>query len=136
MLAVAVLLTSSCKKEKKTVNVLGQWNLTGVELTTKAAQIGDVKVDVYIDFKEGGTYEMYQFLGQGRYELLKGQWNLAENLLSGNYAGSKTREWGNSYHVAIDGDVMTMTATVGSSDVSTYTRCTIPDEVKKSAVTK
>ena len=135
-LALATIFVSSCSKDKKTAtNILGQWDLTDVTLTTKATQIGDQTVSVFLDFQSDGTYTMYQMLNKGRHRIYKGTWAIQDNLLKGTYQdGKKVRDWGNVYSVSVEGDVLTMTATVNSADVNVYTRCTIPEDVIKNAV--
>ena len=134
--AALMLMCNGCKKEDTKSIVSGQWNITDIQLTTKSADthIGDQKVDIYIDFKNDNSYEMYQMLGQGAYRHYRGTYKLAGNLLTGNYhETNKIRDWGNIYEIDVKGDVMTMTATLGSSDVYTYIRCTIPEEVRQNA---
>ena len=131
--AVLLLMLGSCAKEADHA-IVGQWNLTDMELHTKSAQIGDQTIDVYIDFKKDGTYEMYQMIGQGRYQYFKGAYKIAGELLSGNYIElNSIRNWGNSYNIQVNKDELIMTATINSSDVYNYTRCTIPEDVIRQA---
>ena len=133
--AVLLLLLGSCTKEESSSRIAGQWNLTDLKLTTKSAEIGSQKVDIYIDSKNDNSYEMYQMLGQGRYRYFKGAYKLEGDILKGNYhEPNSVSEWGNSYRIELSGDKLIMTALVESSDVYTYTKTTIPDEVKSQAV--
>lgn len=128
-LIAAVLLASGCGDGKKgPADIVGDWELTGAELTTKSIQIGTEKIEVFISFMSGNRFEMYQKLGAGRFYKYSGTYSLAGNLLSGKYDDGKS--WGNTYEVSVSGTTLTMTATQGSSDVYTYTKCTIPDGVK------
>ena len=117
-----------CSQKDKPADIIGEWNLTDMELT-KSVSIGTETIDIYISFAADNTFNLWQFIGAGRYEHFTGTWALTEGLLTGKY--SDGAEWGNAYTVSCSDDILTMTATVNSSDVYVYTRCTIPENIKQ-----
>ena len=103
--------------------------------STKSIIIGDATIDIYIDFKADGSYDMYQMIGQGRYKYYTGIYNVSGDKVTGNYReANKIRDWGNAYTFKVKGDQLTMTATINSTDVYTYTKCSIPAEVVEQAM--
>ncbi len=127
--ALAVLLISvSCGKKEKPLDIAGEWNLVALE--TRAASIGDQTVDVYISFVSGGTFEMYQMLGTGRYRKYSGTWTLTGKTLTGKY--SDGTQWGSSYEVEKTEDMMTLSS--ASGETGTYKKSSIPDSVRSDAI--
>lgn len=120
-------LLCGCMPEAKVLDITGEWRLTDLELT-KSVQIGNEEVDVYISYSVDNTFEMWQFLGAGRYEYFSGTWALTEDILTGKYTDGTNL--GNVYKVTCEADILTMTATVNSSDIYTYSRTTIPESIK------
>lgn len=120
----AVLLLASCggKNEDDTKNpaemILGEWQSTTLS----------VSGDIYLDFNEDKTFEMYQKIGQGAYRLYRGKWNIEGNILTGKYNDGEN--WAASYDVAIEGKHLTLTSKNDAAEVSKYTSCTIPEEVR------
>ncbi len=127
--ALAVLVISvSCGKKEKALDITGEWNLVALE--TRAASIGDQTVDVYISFMSGGTFEMYQMLGAGRYRKYSGTWTLTGSTLAGKY--SDGTQWGSSYEVEKEDDVMKLSS--ASGETGTYKKSSIPDSVRSDAI--
>lgn len=125
-----MLLICGCSGSKSSApaDITGEWKLTDLTLT-KSVQVGSEAVDVYISFASNKSFDLWQFLGAGRYEHFSGTWELSENSLTGKYSDGTT--WGNIYDVSVSGNELTMVATKNSSDIYKYTRTTIPDSVKK-----
>ena len=126
-----MLLLCACggSKSSEPLDITGEWKLTDLTLTlTKSVQIGSEAVDVYISFAADKTFNLWQFLGAGRYEHFSGTWELTGDSLTGKYSDGTT--WGNVYKVSVSGNELTMEATQESSDIYKYTRTTIPDSVK------
>lgn len=128
LILAAILLSvlvsfSSCKKEEKTLDVKGEWELTDVKMATKSALVGAETVTVYVKFSEDGTFAMYQMVGDGRFVAFSGSWKLAGSTLSGTYADGTS--WASSYEVSVDKSTLTMTTEDGL-DVFVYKACTIP----------
>ncbi len=131
IVAVATLLLAGCKKDKEEDNApacVGEWQLSNIAV--KSVTYADQKVDVYLNLQEGGSFEVYQMIGQGRFRRYTGTWKLEGTLLSGTYSSKKP--WGSSYQVSADGNTLTLTSTT-SGEVDTYTKTTIPASVKEEA---
>lgn len=123
------MIASGCgkeNKEDKALDITGQWEL--IDIQTKAAQIGDAAIEVYIEFKEDNTFSMWQMLGVGRHEKMSGTWTLTGNVLNGKYSDNK--DWGTGYNVSIESDNLYMTEMKTGSEVCVYGRCTIPSDLK------
>lgn len=106
------------------VDVTGSWELSGVE--TKVS-VGSVNVSVYITFDSGGSFTLYQKIGEGRYSVFTGTYTLSsDNKLSGKYSNNAT--WG-PYSAALSGGKLTLTS-AGGKEVDTYTKISsIPTSV-------
>ena len=131
-LALLCLVTTACPDDPKDdpINIVGEWQLS--QITTKAT-IGGQTVDVYIAFQEGGSFEMYQMLGTGRYRKFEGTWTLLEKVLSGSYTGGAT--WASSYNVEMDEGHTTLTLTsLDGDETDIYRKQAIPEDVKNSAL--
>ena len=128
LILVAALLSalvsfSSCKKEDKTLDVKGEWELTEVKMATKSALVGAETVTVYLNLAEDGSFAMYQMVGDGRFVAFSGSWKLAGSTLSGTYADGTG--WASAYVVSVEKSTLTMTTEDGL-DVFVYKACTIP----------
>ena len=125
--ALALLMTTGCKKDEKPVDykgmLPGEWHCAAVEFGA----------DVYVSFEEDGDFDLYQMLGEGRYRHYTGSWSIEGDILSGTYADGSA--WGSSYKMSFSGnDSMTLTAQNGSEEVVTYSRESIPSEVKEGCI--
>lgn len=109
-----------CSKDKiKREQIVGQWHCES------ASSLG---ADVYADFYSDGKFDLYQKIGEGRYEAMSGTWKLSGSTISGVYSDGV--KWGSAYNVSFKGgDVMYFTAANGSSEVHTYVRTEIPADV-------
>lgn len=128
LILVAALLSalvsfSSCKKDEKTLDVKGEWELTEVKMATKSALVGAETVTVYLNLAEDGSFAMYQMVGDGRFVAFSGSWKLAGSTLSGTYADGTS--WASAYEVSVEKSTLTMTTEDGL-DVFVYKACTIP----------
>lgn len=128
LILVAALLSalvsfSSCKKDEKTLDVKGEWELTDVKMSTKSALVGAETVTVYLNLAEDGSFAMYQMVGDGRFVTFSGSWKLAGSTLSGTYADGTS--WASAYEVSVEKSTLTMTTEDGL-DVFVYKACTIP----------
>lgn len=130
-LMLLCLVTTGCpeKPVEQPLNVVGEWHLS--QISTKAS-IGGQTVDVYVAFNEGGSFEMYQMLGTGRYRKFTGKWSLLETVLSGSYDGGG--KWASDYNVTMDEGRTTLTlTTLDGSETDTYRKQAIPEDVKNNA---
>ncbi len=122
----ALMLIASCGKneegKKPEINleeqIIGQWHSTSIS----------VDGDIYIEFDQAKTFELYQQIGEGAYRLYRGTWNLEGDLLTGKYNDGE--DWAAAYKIAIEGDALTMTSNNEAAEKSTYTKSEIPSEVK------
>ncbi len=127
-LLIAALAFVGCGKEKDTpkvdnaAKVVGEWH---------CAPEG-MDVDVYVAFDAAGTFDEYQRVGEGRYRHYAGTWSVNKSVLSGVYADGT--EWGSTYTLTFEGETMTLTANNDSAEAITYTKVTIPAEVKDEAI--
>lgn len=119
----------SCKEAKENVSldITGEWQIADMILT-KAVQVGNEKVDIYMSFSADNTFNLWQFLGYGRYKHFAGTWELSGDILTGKYSDGSV--WGNVYKVSVSDDILTMEATQNSTDIYKYTRTVIPDSIK------
>ena len=126
--ALCALAFVGCGKEKdapkvdNAAKVVGEWHCAPEGLD----------VDVYVAFATEGTFDEYQRIGEGRYRHYAGTWSVNKSVLSGAYADGT--EWGSSYTLSFDGETMTLTAKNDSAEAITYTKVTIPAEVKNEAI--
>jgi uncharacterized protein (TIGR03066 family) len=128
LLIFAVLaLVASCGKNEEgkkpeidlEEQLIGQWHSTSIS----------VEGDIYIEFYQEKSFELYQQIGEGAYRLYRGTWNLEGDLLTGKYNDGE--DWAAAYKVAIEGDVLTMTSQNDAAETSTYKKSDIPSEVKE-----
>lgn len=125
----ALLMLAGCGEKngeddkKSTAELLcGEWHSTTLT----------VSGDVYLDFNEDKTFEMYQKIGDGAYRLYRGTWNVENDILSGKYNDGEN--WAASYDVAIEGKNLTLTSRNDAAEVTKYSSCTVPEEVKAGSV--
>lgn len=122
----ALMLIASCGKneegKKPEINleeqIIGQWHSTSIS----------VDGDIYIEFDQAKTFELYQRIGEGAYRLYRGTWNLEGDLLTGKYNDGE--DWAAAYKVSIEGDALTMTSNNDAAETSSFMRSEIPSEVK------
>ena len=122
----ALMLIASCGKneegKKPEINleeqIVGQWHSKSIS----------VDGDIYIEFDQAKTFELYQQIGEGAYRLYRGTWNLEGDLLTGKYNDGE--DWAAAYKVAIEGSNLTMTSNNDAAEKSIYTKSEIPAQVK------
>ena len=124
--ALAALM-AGCSNEnegvKRSIDIVGGWHCTPEEFDA----------DIYVDFIEDGSFDLYQRVGQGRSRHYAGTWTVERNILSGSYADGTP--WGSSYSVAkLDDSSISLTAQNGSVEVMVYRKEAIPDNVKQESV--
>lgn len=127
----ALMLIASCGKneegKKPEINleeqIVGQWHSTSIS----------VDGDIYIEFDQAKTFELYQQIGEGAYRLYRGTWNLEGDLLTGKYNDGE--DWAAAYNVAIADNVLTMTSNNDAAEVSVYEKSEVPAEVKDNCIT-
>ena len=122
----ALVLLASCgkneedKKPELTLEqqLVGQWHSVSNSL----------EADLYIDFQEGKTFELYQQIGEGAHRLYRGTWNLEGTLLTGKYNDGE--DWAAAYQVEMREKQLVLTSSNDTAEKSTFEMAEIPAEVK------
>ena len=123
----ALMLLASCgkngedNKQELTLEqqLIGQWHSVSNAL----------EADLYIDFQEGKTFELYQQIGEGAHRLYRGTWNLEGTLLTGKYNDGE--DWAAAYQVEMRETGLVLTSNNDAAEKSTFERAEIPAEVKE-----
>lgn len=123
LLAVAIMALVGCEKEgskdaEHTCVICGQWR--GEELSAEAG--------IYMDFLCNGTFELYQKLDNGAFELRRGKWHLEAGVLSGTYNDGEA--WATSYKTTVSDETLTLVAQSEGSETNRYKKCEIPAAIK------
>lgn len=128
--AVAVLMAAACGPEnegpKVSDAIVAEWHLTDMSGADASAI-----PQVYIEFKLDKNFELYQKIGEGRYRKYAGTYTLTDAILSGKY--SDGAEWGSSYAVSFEGEVLVLTAQNGSAEVCKYEKKSLSQSDKDNA---
>ena len=101
-----------------TTAIAGEWHLTSWRGSVPS-------FDVYLSITDDGVVSLYQRIDSRLWETFYSLVEIENGIISGVYTDEVA--WAHSYYVAIDGDTMTWTSTSDSTEVSVYTRCTLPD---------
>ena len=123
----ALVLLASCGKNEEDKmpeltleqQLVGQWHSVSNSL----------EADLYIDFQEGKTFELYQQIGEGAHRLYRGTWNLEGTLLTGKYNDGE--DWAAAYQVEMREKQLVLTSSNDTAEKSTYEKAEIPAEVKE-----
>lgn len=123
----ALVILASCgknsddNKPEQTLEqqLIGQWHSVSNSL----------EADLYIDFQEGKTFELYQQIGEGAHRLYRGTWNLEGTLLTGKYNDGE--DWAAAYQVEMREKQLVLTSNNDTTEKSTYEKAEIPAEVKE-----
>ena len=123
----ALVLLASCGKNNDDnkpeltleQQLIGQWHSVSNSL----------EADLYIDFQEGKTFELYQQIGEGAHRLYRGTWNLEGTLLTGKYNDGE--DWAAAYQVEMRAKQLVLTSNNDTAEKSTYEKAEIPAEVKE-----
>lgn len=125
IMAAALIAAVSCQKDGDRVleQISGEWHYSATE--------SGVAEDVYVAFSEDGTFEIYQKIGEGPYWYSTGDYKLdAESMvLSGVY--TDRYPWKYTYKVSVSDKTLTMTAVEQDGHSVTYTRESIPVQVRQ-----
>ena len=105
-----------------TSDIAGDWQLTEWRGTVPS-------FDVYLSITEDGVVSLFQRLTTHEWQTFFSVVAYENGVISGEYTDGVN--WGSSYYVSVDGDTMTWTSTMDSTDISVYTRCTLPDVTNK-----
>lgn len=105
--------------------IVAEWHLVSVSGITSVPQ-------VYVNFAQDLTFELYQKVGEGRYRKYEGTYAVAGALVSGKYSDGVA--WGSDYEASFDGDNLVLTAKNGSAEVCTYEKKALSQNDKAEAV--
>ena len=130
ILALSVLAAAvSCGEKDNgpavSEKIVAEWHLVGVSGMTSVPQ-------VYVDFSQDLTFELYQKIGEGRYRKYEGTYTVTGSLVSGQYSDGE--KWGGDYQASFEGDKMVLTAQNGSEEACTYEKKALSDTDKANAV--
>ena len=124
--AVALLVSCSGKNGGKELTLeeklCAEWHSTSLA----------IDADIFLNFIEGGTFEMYQQIGEGAYRLYGGTWGLDGNILTGKYSDGE--DWAAAYDIIISDKTLTLTSKNDAAEESKFTRAAIPADVKDRCV--
>ena len=101
-----------------TSDIEGDWHLIAWRGT-------EPSFDVYMRITEDGVVSLFQRLDSRLWETYYSTVAFEGGIIAGVYTDGVA--WAQSYYVALTVDTMTWTSTTDSTDVSVYTRCTLPD---------
>ncbi len=128
ILAALLLTATGCEKtaDRLIDTLAGDWHYTAEE--------NGVAEDIWLSFAETGTFEIYQKIGEGPYWHSTGEYTAdpATGILTGVY--SDRYPWKYSYKVEVGSGTLQMTAVELEGHTVTYTRETIPAEVRDKSV--
>ena len=129
-LLLLLLGAVACKKDKNPGSgIFGEWMLVSYPGSDSD---GAAKIDVYLNFRDDGSFELFQKIGGGHYSSLTGTFSFDGGILSGSYSNGSP--WGGTYDVIISDDSMVMTdRDVIAPGEYAYTKTSIPDAVRKDA---
>lgn len=125
----ALLILAGCGKDKGAKELSLKEQLCGEWHSIRLA-VDDA--DVYLNFIEGGTFEMYQQIGEGAYRLYRGTWGLDGNTLTGKYNDGE--DWAAGYDITVSDKTLTLTSKNDAAEDSQFSRAAIPAEVKDRCV--
>lgn len=99
--------------------VIGTWHLT-------EWRGAEPSFDIYLDITDG-VVTLYQRLESRAWECFVSSAAIEEGIIKGTYVDGVA--WGTSYYVTTGDDTMTWIDTTDSSDISVYTRATLPEGI-------
>lgn len=124
IIAFALAVITGCQKEETpkslTERICGEWKL-----------VAPVEAIVYLSFNSDNTFNEYQKLDNGVFELRNGTWELAGNVLTGQYNDGE--EWSSAYIVKEENGILALTSQEEDGIEYTYESRQIPDIVRESA---
>ncbi len=100
-----------------TSTIAGVWHLT-------SWRGAEPSFEVYMDITATGGITLYQRIDSRYWDIYQSSTTIENYVISGVYTDNVA--WGASYYLSIDSNTMTWTATNDATDVSIYTRSTLP----------
>ncbi len=119
---------SACSEKSVVIDspIVGEWHLeTWMSETPE-------DFDVYISFRENGSFEMYQKVETPTFVRYEGSYSVSGSVVSGIY--SDGMPWSTSYTFTLsDGNnSLTMVSDTPGAETGVYSRTTIPEDVLNS----
>jgi hypothetical protein len=137
LLMLAAVAMVGCQKNNSDNPGGGISNVSGIvkewRIATWAGETAPF--DVYIDFNEDGSYEMFPQVYSLYYERFSGNYTLSGDIVTGTYSDGSN--WKSAYKASLSSDGMQLTLH-SQEDVSiesVYNSTIIPDAVKAEATT-
>lgn len=137
--ALLVAMASCGGKDDKRLDITGEWKLSsaanlGPGVIVKSSD--DVEVTVYLSLSSDGKFVLYQRIGDGRFRMYDGTWQLSGTMLTGKYGDSKQTPWGSGYIVSLEdgGNTLVMVPESFEQNVMHYGKASIPSSVKDEAL--
>ena len=128
ILIASVIIAAGCQKgtEQYLEQLSGDWHYQGTE--------EGVQKEVWISFADDKTFEMFQKIGSGAYRSVSGHYGIdaKTKVLSGIYDDSYS--WKYDYEFKVEANTLVMTAVQLPSYSVTYTRGTIPSQVRQMSI--
>lgn len=124
---IALFVATGCEKVAgPSYDFVGDWHYTAEE--------NGVAEDVWVSFSSEGTFEMYQKIGEGPYWYSHGEFSYdnSADILKGVY--SDRYEWKYTYDISVSGNTLVMKAREVENYSVTYTKETIPAEVREKSL--
>lgn len=130
MLALSVVFCSvSCgggdKGPQVAEKIVAEWHLVSMSGVSSVPQ-------VYVNFAQDLTFELYQKVGEGRYRKYDGIYTVTGNVVAGKYSDNKS--WGSEYDASFEGENLVLTAKNGSAEVCTYEKKALSETDKADAI--
>lgn len=101
-----------------TAAIAGEWHLT-------SWRGAEPSFDVYLSITTDGVVSLFQRIESRLWETFYSVVGFDGGIITGEYTDGV--KWAHAYYVVVEGDTMTWTSTTDSSEISVYTRCTLPD---------
>ena len=125
----AAFIAASCGSKEDgpdiSADIVAEWHLTSISGMSTVPQ-------VYINFAQDLSFQLYQKVGDGRYRRYDGTYAVASTVLSGKYADGQA--WGSNYTVSFEGEVLVLTADNGSAEVCKYEKKALSETDKAEAI--
>lgn len=105
--------------------IVAEWHLVSVSGISSVPQ-------VYVNFAQDLSFELYQKTGDGRYRKYEGTYSVAGSTVSGNYSDGE--KWGSDYAASFEGEKLVLTAQNGSEEICTYEKKALSESDKADAI--
>lgn len=106
--------------------IVSEWHLVSVSGLNSIPQ-------VYVNFAQDLSFELYQKVGEGRYRKYEGTYTVTGSIVSGKYSDGEN--WGSDYEASFDeADNLVLTAQNGSEEVCTYKKEALSETDKANAI--